>query len=76
VRCGADSRHRRPRYPPALAGPHYPAGIPIEAEAELPRLIRERAVDRVVFAYSDLRRPPRPRRRATGAELDIIVSCP
>jgi predicted GTPase len=42
------------RYPPALAGPRYPAGIPIEPEAELARLIRERAVDRVVFAYSDV----------------------
>jgi predicted GTPase len=42
------------RYPPALAGPRYPAGIPIEPEAELGRLIRERAVDRVVFAYSDV----------------------
>jgi predicted GTPase len=42
------------RYPPTLAGPRYPAGIPIEPEAELARLIRERAVDRVVFAYSDV----------------------
>jgi predicted GTPase len=42
------------RYPPALAGPRYPDGIPIEAEAELERLIRERRVDRVVFAYSDV----------------------
>ena len=42
------------RYPPALAGPRYPDGIPIEPEAELERLIRERGVDRVVFAYSDV----------------------
>jgi predicted GTPase len=42
------------RYPPELAGPRYPQGIPIFAEAELERLIRELAVDQVVFAYSDV----------------------
>src|SRR5512139_43422 len=42
------------RYPPELAGPHYPDGIPIHPESELPRLIRELAVDEVVFAYSDV----------------------
>ncbi len=41
-------------YPPELAGPHYPAGIPIEDEAQLEALCRERGVDRVVFAYSDV----------------------
>jgi predicted GTPase len=41
------------RYPPELAGPRYPEGIPIEREEELERLIRERAVDQVIFAYSD-----------------------
>lgn len=42
------------RYPPALAGPHYPDGIPIRAEAGLTALCRELAIDRVVFAYSDV----------------------
>lgn len=42
------------RYPPELAGPRYPAGIPIEPEDDLERLIREQVVDRVVFAYSDV----------------------
>jgi predicted GTPase len=42
------------RYPPELAGPNHPAGIPIVAEAELERLIRDQAVDTVVFAYSDV----------------------
>ncbi|MHC5018934.1 MAG: GTPase [Planctomycetota bacterium] len=42
------------RYPPELAGPHYPAGIPIHPESELDRLIRAEAVDEVVFAYSDV----------------------
>lgn len=41
-------------YPEALAGPLYPDGIPIVDEGELDRLIRERAVDDVVFAYSDV----------------------
>lgn len=41
-------------YPPALAGAHYPEGIPIYAEAELEALIRRLRVDDVVFAYSDV----------------------
>ena len=41
-------------YPPALAGRLYPAGIPIREEADLQRLLREDAVDEVVFAYSDV----------------------
>jgi predicted GTPase len=41
------------RYPPELAGPRYPAGIPIEPESTLEHLIREHAVDLAVFAYSD-----------------------
>jgi predicted GTPase len=42
------------RYPPELAGPRYPEGIPIHLEDELPRLVRELDVDEVVFAYSDV----------------------
>jgi len=41
-------------YPPELAGELYPAGIPIYPESELDGLIQERAVDQVVFAYSDV----------------------
>ncbi len=41
-------------YPPQLAGELYPEGIPIYAEVDLNRLIRELAVDQVVFAYSDV----------------------
>ena len=41
-------------YPPELAGPNYPNGIPIYPEEELPRLIKEFDVDQVVFAYSDV----------------------
>ncbi len=41
-------------YPPELAGPNYPNGIPIYPEEELPELIRKYNVDEVVFAYSDV----------------------
>ena len=42
------------RYPAVLAGTRYQDGIPIDAESELSRLIVERRVDVVVFAYSDV----------------------
>lgn len=42
------------RYPAALAGARYPEGIPIHAESELPRLIRDLDVDECVFSYSDV----------------------
>jgi predicted GTPase len=41
-------------YPRELAGSQYPQGIPIHAEDELPRLIRDLKADQVVFAYSDV----------------------
>ena len=41
-------------YPPELAGMLYPQGIPILAEDDLARLLRELRVDDVVFAYSDV----------------------
>ena len=42
------------RYPAELAGPRYPGGIPIEPEEDLERIIRERGVAQVIFAYSDV----------------------
>ncbi len=42
------------RYPPELAGPLYPEGIPIVAEDELEQIVRTQHVDEVVFAYSDV----------------------
>src|ERR687888_2037649 len=41
-------------YPPELAGPLYPAGIPIATEDQLDALIGTHEVDVVVFAYSDV----------------------
>lgn len=42
------------RYPPALAGPHHPEGIPIEPEARLEALVAEHDATDVVFSYSDV----------------------
>lgn len=42
------------RYPTELAGPLYPAGIPIFEEQDLERLIKEQSIDAVVFSYSDI----------------------
>jgi predicted GTPase len=42
------------KYPSELAGKLYPAGIPIYAEAELPKLIKDLKVDDCVFSYSDV----------------------
>ncbi len=47
---GIAGRH----YPPQLAGPLYPRGIPIVAEAELEAVIGAGRADSVVFAYSDV----------------------
>jgi len=41
-------------YPPELAGPNYPKGIPIYPEDDLPKLIEQFGVEEVVFAYSDV----------------------
>ena len=41
-------------YPAELAGKLYPNGIPIESESELEKLIVEKKIDLVVFAYSDV----------------------
>jgi predicted GTPase len=42
------------KYPPELAGELYPEGIPIFPESELEDLIRDKDIDQVVFAYSDV----------------------
>ncbi len=46
---GIDNR----TYPAELCGERYPHGIPIVPERELVALIRARAVNDVIFAYSD-----------------------
>jgi predicted GTPase len=41
-------------YPAELAGSRYPEGIRIYPESDLVKLIREKAIDQVIFAYSDV----------------------
>ena len=41
-------------YPPELAGPLYPQGIPILEENQLEKIIHEHEVDVAVFSYSDI----------------------
>ena len=66
------------RYPPALAGPRYPDGIPIVPEDDLERLIREQGVDEVVFAYSDVSHEHvmhlASRALAAGADFSLLGS--
>jgi predicted GTPase len=60
------------RYPPELAGPLYPRGIPIVAESELESLRAER----VVLAYSDLSHEEvmhlASRALAAGADFELL----
>lgn len=42
------------KYPAELAGELYPEGIPIYAQDELPKLIKELDVDVCAFSYSDV----------------------
>ncbi len=41
-------------YPASLAGRFYPEGIPIQAEEDLEKLVRQHAIDEVWFSYSDV----------------------
>ena len=69
---GIAGRH----YPPELAGPLYPQGIPIVDENELENLCRARAVQRVVFAYSDVAHEQvmhaASRALAAGADFELL----
>jgi len=66
------------RYPPELAGKLYPSGIPIVPEEELEELVRERGIDEVVFAYSDVSHDHvmhlASRAVAAGADFGILGS--
>jgi predicted GTPase len=41
-------------YPPDLAGPLYPEGIPIVPETRMDEMVKTHDIDKVVFAYSDV----------------------
>src|SRR5881227_2360884 len=66
------------RYPTDLAGPLYPAGIPIFEEKDLERLVEEHEVDAVVFSYSDISHQNlmhlASRVVATGADFWLLSS--
>jgi predicted GTPase len=66
------------RYPAVLAGPLYPQGIPILAEAQLESLLGGRAVDEVVLAYSDLSHPEvmHLASRALAGGSDFVLLAP
>jgi predicted GTPase len=63
-------------YPPSLAGPRYPDGIPIRPEQELTQLIHDKHVDEVVLAYSDLKHEDVMHKAsivlATGADFRLL----
>jgi len=42
------------RYPPSLAGPYYPEGIPIISFELLEEIVKKQGVEEAVLAYSDL----------------------
>lgn len=62
------------RYPAALAGQHYPDGIPIHPEQELGQLITNKSIDEVVFAYSDVSREYVDRRRVGVEALGVTFT--
>lgn len=63
-------------YPVELAGARYPLGIPIVPEDELEAFIRDRDVDTVVFAYSDVSHETvmhaASRALAAGADFELL----
>lgn len=63
-------------YPAELAGERYPNGIPIRPESELETIVRDRDVDEVVFAYSDVAYADvmhvASRAMAAGADFRIV----
>ena len=64
------------RYPSELCGPGYPAGIPIHPEEQLLELLGKLGVERVVFAYSDVKHSYVEERRAlverSGARFETF----
>lgn len=63
------------RVPPELSGPRYPDGVPIVAEEEMERLIAEKDIEQVVFAYSDvsIEDVARLAARANAAGADFVM---
>jgi predicted GTPase len=66
------------RYPPDLAGPLYPAGVPIFPEEELASLVDRLAARQVVLSYSDVSYEYAMRRAAiaNAAGADFLLLGP
>ena len=66
------------QYPTELAGPLYPAGIPIFEENDMERQVAEHGIDAVVFSYSDISHQNlmhlASRVVATGADFWLLSS--
>lgn len=56
-------------YPVELAGSRYPNGIPILPEDELAKIIKEKNVDLVILAYSDLSY------EEVGHKASLVLAC-
>ena len=67
---------RERKYPPELAGKLYPKGIPIYSEKDMEKIIKEKNVDQVILAYSDLSHEYvmhlASRTMASGADFRLI----
>ncbi len=66
------------RYPPSLAGAHYPDGVPIEDEADLAAICEREGVGTVLFAYSDVTHDTvmHAGSRALAAGADFAIAGP
>lgn len=66
------------RYPPELAGPAYPAGIPILDEKDLESICRDLDATAVMFAYSDVPHDTvmHAASRAAAAGCDFLLAGP
>ncbi len=64
------------RYPPSLAGPHYPEGIPILPEEDMEGIIAREGITQVVMSYSDLPHQDvmtlASRAMAAGADFQVL----
>ncbi|MEW7982882.1 MAG: GTPase [Candidatus Sedimenticola endophacoides] len=66
------------RYPPQLAGPRYPEGIPVVEEQRLEALTATHGIEQVVFAYSDVshQRVMHTASRVLAAGADFLLLGP
>jgi predicted GTPase len=66
------------RYPPCLAGPLYPEGIPIVDDNGLDEMVRRLKIDAAVFSYSDISHSRimdlASRVLATGCDFHLVGS--